>query len=79
MPTRTETSSCPHSCGGRALGWPTFKDYLSKVKAYYYDQGRIGGTRGRVIHAYEEDYRQAYASSWLPTVSSSCVQMGLSA
>ncbi len=40
--------------------WPTFKDYLSKVKAYYYDQGRIGGTRGRVIHAYEEDYRQAY-------------------
>lgn len=42
--------------------WPTFKDYLSKVKAYYYDQGRIGGTRGRVIHAYEEDYRQAYNS-----------------
>lgn len=40
--------------------WATFKDYLSKVKAYYYDQRRIGGTRGRVIHAYEEDYRQAY-------------------
>lgn len=40
--------------------WDTFKDYLSKVKAYYYDQGRIGGDRGRVIHAYEEDYRQAY-------------------
>lgn len=42
--------------------WDTFKDYLSKVKAGTYDQGKIGGDRERVIHAYEEDYRQAYNS-----------------
>lgn len=40
--------------------WDTFKDYLAKVKASTYDQGKIGGDRDRVIHAYEEDYRQAY-------------------
>lgn len=40
--------------------WETFRDYLAQVKKCTWDVGKIGGTRGRTVHPFEEDYRQLY-------------------